>query len=592
MIEFNIESKTLNLSGLKSTITRSLILAGVFSSVVNLFSLASPLFMLEIYDRVIPSNSEATLAVLTGLVVAIYCISGFLEVIRGRVMSRIAGLIDDDMSERVITAIASARLRMPTGADVLKPAQDAELVRSFLSGPAAAALFDLLWLPFYLAICFVLHPAIGSLASLALAILVTLSFAAALSTRKKASLASASLATRNRFGEAVHRNAESISAMGILPQIRTRWKEQHRHHAETQLELADWTGLFSGLFKTTRQMVQSGSLALGAWLVLEGEMTGGTIVAASIIVARTLQPLELLIGNWRSLVAAQQSWKRLQELFKSFPDKQNPDRQNKVSLPEPTQTLRVERLSASPPGDPYRMIVNNVSFHATAGTALGIVGPSGSGKTSLAKTLSGVWTTSHGEVRLDDAPLDQWPMHMLGRHIGYMPQSSDLLPGTIGENIARLDRAAADRGIISAAHAAGAHEMIVSLPDGYQTTITDGGSNLSAGQRQRVALARALYGDPFLVILDEPNSNLDRAGDEALVGAIRGVKARGGIAVVVTHRDSILSQLDTLLVMKNGTATAFGPREIVLQSIKNAADSSVRLQRPPLQPVPPLVEHG
>lgn len=562
-------------------------MAGVFSSVVNLFSLASPLFMLEIYDRVIPSNSEATLAVLTGLVVAIYCISGFLEVIRGRVMNRIAGLIDDDMSERVITAIASARLRMSTGADVLKPAQDAEQVRSFLSGPAAAALFDLLWLPFYLVICFVLHPAIGSLASLALAILVTLSFAAALSTRKKASLASASLATRNRFGEAVHRNAESIAAMGILPQIRTRWKEQHRHHAETQLELADWTGLFSGLFKTTRQMVQSGSLALGAWLVLEGEMTGGTIVAASIIVARTLQPLELLIGNWRSLVTAQQSWKRLQELFKSFPDKQN-----KVSLPEPTQTLRVERVSASPPGDPYRLIVSNVSFHATAGTALGIVGASGSGKTSLAKTLSGVWKTSQGQVRLDDAPLDQWPMHMLGRHIGYMPQSSDLLPGTIGENIARLERAASDRAIISAAHAAGAHEMIVSLPDGYQTTISEGGSNLSAGQRQRIALARALYGDPFLVILDEPNSNLDRAGDEALVGAIRGVKARGGIAVVVTHRDSILSQLDTLLVMKNGTATAFGPREIVLQSIKNAVDPGVRLQRTPLQPVPPLVEHG
>lgn len=573
--------------GLNSTILRSVLLAGVFSSVINLFSLAGPLFMLEVYDRVIPSHSEATLVALTALLGGIYLFSGFLDVIRARIMSRIAGLIDNDMSERVITAIASARSRMPAGGDVLKPAQEADQIRAFLCGPAISALFDLPWVPLSLATCFFLNAAIGSLAGGALTILVTLSFVATMCTRTQARLASEATAERNRFGEAANRNAESIKAMGLLPQVRARWTEAHRHQARIQLQLVDTSALFSGLFRTTRQMVQSGSLALGAWLVLEGQMTGGAIVAASIIVARTLQPLEVLIANWRSLVSAMQSWKRLQELFKSFPDEGH-----KMALPEPTQSLSVERLSASPPGEQNRMTISNITFRAVAGTAVGIVGPSASGKSSLAQALSGVWEPRIGEVRLDEAPLEQWPMQMLNKYVGYMPQNCDLLPGTIGENIARLDRSAPDCEIIKAARAAGVHDMIVSLPHGYQTQIREGGANLSAGQRQRVALARALYGDPFLIVLDEPNSNLDRAGDDALVDAIIRVKARGGIVVVVTHRDSILSQLDMLLVMHNGTATAFGPREIVLQSIKNGTGSSARFQRPSRQGTPSAVEHG
>ncbi len=573
--------------GLNSTIFHSLLLAAVFSSVINVFSLAAPLFMLEVYDRIIPSRSEPTLAVLTVLLGGIYLFSGFLDITRARVMNRIAGLIDDDLSERVITVVASGKLRMPTGGDVLKPVQEADQIRAFLSGPVVTALFDLPWLPLSLATCFYLHPAIGALAGFALAILLTLSFLAILCTRKQARTASDAIAARNRFGEAAHRNAESIRAMGLLAQVRVRWTEAHRHQARIQLQLVDTAGLFSGLFRTTRQMVQSGSLALGAWLVLEGQMTGGTIIAASIIVARTLQPLELLSANWRSLVSAVQSWKRLHDLFQSFPD-EDP----KVALPAPTQSLRVDRLSASPPGEQSRVNVSNVSFRATAGTAVGIIGPSASGKSSLARALSGVWTARSGEVRLDEAPLDQWPIQMLNRYVGYMPQCSDLLPGTIGENIARLDRSAPDTEIIKAARAAGVHEMIVSLPGGYQTPVLDGGSNLSAGQRQRVALARALYGDPFLVVLDEPNSNLDRTGDEALIAAISGVKARGGIVIIVTHRDSILSQLDALLVMQNGTATAFGPREIVLQSIKGSAGSSSRFQPKPLQRAHSLVENG
>jgi PrtD family type I secretion system ABC transporter len=542
-----------------------LIGALVFSGVINLLALSGPLFMLEIYDRVIPSKSVETLVALLILIAGLYGLSGLLELARSRVMSRVAGMMDAAISSRVAAVIAGASLRTRMTGDILKPAQDADQIRSFLSSSGPMALFDLPWMPIYLAICFFLHPLIGWLAAGAMVVLVIITLFADLVTRRQTRQISEAVSVRNRFGEALHRNAEAIAAMGLLSQAEAQWNEAHERSSELQRKTGDIGGLTSGLSRTVRQMVQSGGLALGAWLVIQGDLSGGAIIAGTTVLARALQPIEQVIGNWRTMVAARQSWRRLEEVFKLFPGEAE-----RTALPAPSRSLSIEGLFAAPPGERQRMTVQNVSFRVEAGTVIGVIGPSASGKSSLVRAITGVWPQARGKVCLDGAALDQWPSPLRGRHIGYMPQNSDLFPSTIALNIARLDRDASHDGIIAAAQAAGVHDMIVALPDGYETQVGDNGVNLSAGQRQRVALARALYGDPFLVVLDEPNSNLDMDGDRALAQAIAGVKARGGIAIVVAHRKSVLAQIDMLLVMENGIAKAFGPRDTVLRGLQQS----------------------
>ncbi|NKJ38681.1 type I secretion system permease/ATPase [Rhizobium sp. SG570] len=534
-----------------------------FSGVINLLALSGPLFMLEIYDRVIPSKSVETLVALLILIATLYGFSGLLELARGRVMSRIAGVMDAKISTRVAAVIAGASLRTRMTNDILKPAQDADQIRSFLSSSGPMALFDLPWMPVYLAICFFLHPLIGWLAVGAMVVLVVITLSTDLVTRRRTRQISDAVSVRNRFGEALHRNAEAIAAMGLLSQAGAQWNEAHERSAELQRKTGDIAGLTSGLSRTIRQMVQSGALGLGAWLVIEGDLSGGAIVAGTTVLARALQPIEQVIGNWRAMVAARQSWRRLEEVFKLFPPEAE-----RTALPAPSKSLSIEGVFAAPPGERQRMTVQNVSFRAEAGMAIGVIGPSASGKSSLVRAITGVWPHARGKICLDGAALDQWPSDLRGRHIGYMPQSSDLFPSTIALNIARLNRDASHDAIIAAAQAAGVHDMIVALPDGYETQVGDNGVNLSAGQRQRVALARALYGDPFLVVLDEPNSNLDMDGDRALAQAIAGVKARGGIVIVVAHRNSVLAQIDMLLVMENGVAKAFGSRDRVLRGLQ------------------------
>ncbi len=482
---------------------------------------------------------------------------------RGKVLSRTASLIDARLSRRVLQAIAGASLKTRIGGDVLKPAQEMDQIRSFLGGAGPAALFDLPWMPVYLAVCFLLHPLIGWLAAAAMLILITLTIATDIFTRSSTQKAASAISSRNRFGEAAHRNAEAIAAMGMLEEVETRWADAHFGLTALQRRTGDVASTFAGASKTLRQAVQSGSLALGAYLVIQGDMSGGMIIAASIIVARALQPIEQVIANWRNMVGARQAWQRLQDLFKLFPEPNE-----RTALPAPTNSLAVDGDFAAPPGERQQMTVQNVSFRVQAGTVVGVIGPSASGKSSLVRAITGVWSLTRGKVSLDGASLDQWPAHERGKHIGYMPQSSDLFPGTIAENIARLNPRADDSAIVAAARAAGAHEMIVALADGYETQVGDGGLNLSAGQRQRIALARALYGDPFLIVLDEPNSNLDADGDKALAGAIDAVKRRGGVVIVVAHRNSVLAQIDLLLVMENGVAKAFGPRDEVLKAIQ------------------------
>lgn len=535
--------------------------AFVFSCMINILALTAPIFMIEVYDRVIPSKSLPTLVALLIVVAGLYAFSGILDVIRGRVMSRMAAVIDASLSRRVFAVISGAALRIGMTGDALKPAQDLEQMRSFLGGVGPVALLDLPWMPAYLAICFLMHPMIGLITAAAMVLLVALTLLTELLTRKLTKASSSAMVTRNRFGEAANRNSEAVAAMGMGEHGSRRWEETHDAYIALQRRIADITGTMSGLSKTIRGFVQSGTLALGAYLVIRGDLSGGMILAANVLVGRALAPAEQVIANWRNLLAARQGWQRLKEVLALFPEETA-----RTALPAPHRSLSVEAVLVSPPGS-KRATVQNLSFRAEAGSVIGIIGPSASGKSSLVRTIAGVWTPARGQVRLDGASLDQWPAGERGRHIGYMPQSLDLFPGTIAENIARLDPSADDSAIIKAARAAGAHDMIVSFPDGYETQVGDGGANLSAGQRQRVALARALYGDPFLVVLDEPNSNLDTDGDRALAEAVLGVKQRGGIVIVVAHRNSVLSLLDFLLVMENGAAKAFGPRDAVLKSL-------------------------
>ena len=537
---------------------------------INILAFSGPLFMLEVYDRAIPSRSLPTLSALIVLVAGLYAFSGLLDALRARVMTRLAALFDTALSGRIFTTVALSSLRARHSGDALRAAQDADQIRQFLAGAGPMALFDLPWMPVYLAVCFLLHPLIGCLAVGAMVILTALTLLIDWRTRKLTRDAAAALSRRNRFGEAAFANAEALAAMGMADRAGKRWAEAHDAYAVAQRRGADVASGLGAASKAVRYGVQSGSLGLGAYLVIHGDMSGGSIIAASIIVARALAPVEQLIGNWRTMIGARQAWTRLKAGLALFPQESA-----HTALPAPCRSLTVSGLFLSPPGD-KRLTVQNVGFTVQSGTAIGIIGPSASGKSSLVRGLTGVWSLARGSVRLDGAALDQWPAEARGRHIGYMPQSSDLFPGTIAENIARLDRQADDSAIVAAAKAAGVHEMIVSLPEGYETEVGPGGTDLSAGQRQRVALARALYGEPFLVVLDEPNANLDVDGDKALADAILSVKARGGIVLIVAHRNSVLGLLDQLLVMEAGVMKSFGPRDAVLARIREQRPKAPR----------------
>lgn len=531
-----------------------------FSLLINLLGLSGSFFMLQVYDRVIPSGSIPTLVALSALVALLYGFYGFLDIMRSRVLVRLGHMVEATFDHRVFAIISGMRLKS-VNADALRPAREMDQVKQFVGGAGLAMLFDLPWLPFYLAICFFLSPLIGFLAVAAIALLAGFNLAAGIKTRALTKQHTELLVRRNRLGEASSRNAELLAAMGMTQRAALEWEYVSGDLSSVAKKLSDTSGFYAGLSKIIRNAVQSAALGLGAYLVIRGELSGGSIIAGSIIVARTLAPIEQMIAHWRGLLQAQQAWKRLKGLMSEFPEE--PVR---VTLPAPCETFIVENLHVALPGQKLPTI-SNINLKAAAGTVVGVIGPSGSGKSTFARAVVGVWPILRGRVSLDGAGLEQWPPSSLGNHIGFMPQSSDFFPGTIASNIARLDPAAAHEAIVAAAKSAGAHEMIVGLPDGYDTQIGADGAGLSAGQRQRIALARALFGQPFLVVLDEPNSNLDAEGDLALVQAVRGVRDRGGIAVVIAHRKSIMSEVDFLLVIEQGAAKAFGPRDAVLKAL-------------------------
>lgn len=534
---------------------------GVASALVNLLYLTGSFFMLEVYDRILPSRSIPSLIALSLLALLLYAFQGAFELIRGRMLVRIAGALDESLNGRIYRAIVKAPLKLRMQGDGLQALRDFDQVRSFLSGVGPAALFDLPWLPFYIAICFLFHPVIGLIAIIGGLILTLLTYLTNRGTQAPAKKASEAGGLRNVFAQASQRNAEVVHAMGMSARLTALWERRNTEFRDENRRTSDIGNGYGALSKVFRMALQSGVLAAGAVLVIRGEASPGIIIAGSILTARALAPVELAIGNWRGLVAARQSWQRLKELLNALPEADAP-----LQLPDPHERLTVEGLASGPPAA-QRLVVSDVNFTVRAGGAVGVIGPSASGKSSLARAILGIWPAYRGSVRLDGAALDQWDSDALGKHVGYLPQDVELFAGTIAQNICRFAEDATSEAIVAAAKAARVNDLILRLPNGYDTEIGDGGMTLSAGQRQRVALARALYGDPFLVVLDEPNSNLDAEGEQALSEAIMSVRSRGGIVIVVAHRPSALASVDLVLMMNEGRMQAFGPKEQVLGQV-------------------------
>jgi PrtD family type I secretion system ABC transporter len=529
--------------------------------VVNVLALTSPLFMLQVYDRVLASGSVPTLVGLCVLAAGLYLFQAGLDIIRARVLLRVGEHFDGALCGRVHDAVVRLPLLARMPGDGLQPLRDLDNVRGFLSGQGPTALFDLPWMPLYLGICFLFHFWIGMTALVGAAVLVLLTLLANALSQRPVRDGIAHNMARNGLLEASRRNAEVVQALGFGARLEARWRRANADYLHANRRAGDIAGGLGGLSKTLRVMLQSAVLGVGAWLVIEQQATGGVMIASSIMVGRALAPVDLAIASWKPFLMARHSWKRLQDLLGRIPPLPET-----MPLPAPYKELRVENVTILPPGE-KRPTVTGIGFAIAAGSALGIIGPSGSGKSTLSRALVGAWPAAGGKVRLDGASLDQWDREALGRHIGYLPQGVELFDGTIADNIARFEEDADPDAVVAAAQAAGAHDLILRFEDGYRARIGEGGSSLSAGQRQRIGLARALYRDPFFVVLDEPNANLDAEGEAAVVRAIAAVRERGGIAVVVAHRPSAIGAVDQVLMMEGGRQKAFGPRDAVLGQV-------------------------
>ncbi|PDS71387.1 type I secretion system permease/ATPase [Rhizobium sp. L43] len=544
---------------------------GATSALVNILTLTGSFFMLQVYDRVIPGHSLPTLVGLGIIAATLYVFQGILELVRSMLLVRVGLSVDERFGETVYDSLILFPSRMQVPGDGLQSVRDLDSVRGFLSGPGPTALFDIPWMPLYLGLCFLFHVWIGIAALTGALILVGLTIVAEQKSRQPAKEAAKIASERTALAEATRRNSETVLAMGFGHLLGKKWSEINRRYLSNHLRATNVTGTLGTLSKILRMMLQSAVLAVGALLVIRQEASGGIMIASSILVSRALAPVELAISQWKGFAAARDSWSRLLKLAELMPTDER-----EVSLPKPVSAVKAENLHLAAPGSKVS-IIRSISFELVAGEAVGVIGPSASGKSSLARGLVGVWPPIAGTVRLDGASLSQWDPRALGKHIGYLPQDVSLFGGSIAENIARFDPDAASDKIIAAAKAAGVYDMIVQFPEGFETKIGEQGSALSGGQRQRVALARALYGEPFLIVLDEPNSNLDAEGEAALSRAILSVRARGGIVVVVAHRPSALVAVDKVLVLANGQMQAFGPKDEVLKNTTQPAAPPIRL---------------
>jgi ATP-binding cassette subfamily C protein len=533
----------------------------ILSAVLNILMLGGSIFMMLVYDTVLPSRSIPTLTGLLIMVIVVYLFQGVLDVIRGRVLSQVGASVDRGLGARIHQLIGKMALRVRMPGDGLQPVRDLDNIRVFLSSNGPAALIDLPWMFFFILVLFLLHYWLGITVFAGALVLVALTFLTERATREPSKGVTALTAQRQSMAEAARRHAEVFQAMGMGHRMTRNWIRISDQNLAAQQKLTNVGSTLGGSSKILRMLLQSLVLAVGALLVIDNQATGGIIFASSILAARALAPVEVAIANWRGFVAARQSWARLQQFLKELPEREEPQQ-----LPPPASTLSVEALSLAPPGA-TRLTVDGVTFLARAGESIAVIGPSGSGKSTLVRGITGIWRPVRGSVRLDGAALEQWSSESLGRHIGYLPQNVELLEGTVAQNIARFEPDASSEKIIAAAKLAGVHDLIVRLPDGYQSEVGADGSALSAGQRQRIALARALYGDPFLIVLDEPNSNLDAEGEGALAQAVDAARGRGAVVVLVAHRQSILSVVNNILYMRDGRALAYGPRDEVMRKL-------------------------
>jgi len=540
---------------------RSFWSVALFSGVVNLLMLAGPLYMLQLYDRVLVSRSVPTLVALSAFLLGAYLFQGILDVIRGRIVVAISGQLDERLEVAVHEAVVRGAIKAGPNGESHQPVRHLDQIRSFLTSGGPLALVDVPWIPAFMAVCFLIHPLLGFLSLAGALSLLAVTKLTERANREPSSQLARSYGARAAMVEMNRRNSETLMAMGMLPALTQRWADINRRYVQSVERAATATGSYGSVSKILRLLLQSAMLGLGAFLVIRGELTAGGMIAASIMMGRALAPIETAIANWRGLIAARESVGRLTETLA-----QTATAAPATSLPRPAMSLDVQNLAIAAPGSRHA-IVNRVNFSLSAGDTLAVIGPSGSGKTSLGRTLVGVWAPANGEVCLDGASIAQWSPEALGPHIGYLSQSIELFGGTVAHNVARMESAPDSAAVIAAAKAAGAHEMILQLPAGYDTPIGEGGAILSAGQRQRVALARALFGDPFLVVLDEPNSNLDNAGESALLEALQTLKAKGVITIVIAHRQGVLSVCDKVLCLANGAQQAFGPRDEVLTKI-------------------------
>lgn len=534
---------------------------------INLLMLVPPLYMLQLYDRVLSSRSEETLLMLTLIVIALFVIMGLLEFVRSRILIRVANRVDARLSDRLFECMFALANRFPSRASA-QPLNDLSQIRQFLGGTPLFAFFDAPWIPIYISILFLFHPWFGWFGVFAILIVMALTLINETRTKKGIENSAKMFQSSQNFILSSLRNSEVIEAMGMHEQIRNKWKERYQGFLSEQSSASDEAGVWSNASKLTRMLMQSLILGLGGYLAIISEVTPGMMIAGSIILGRALAPLDLMTNTWKQFTSARLAYSRLTQLMNDFPAQEA-----KTALPAPKGRLSIENLTLVPP-DSKTPSLHNLSFEITAGETVGVIGPSAAGKSSLARALLGIWHPHSGKVRIDGAQIDHYDRNVLGSHIGYLPQDIELFEGSVSENIARYGQIDAEK-VIEAAKIAGVHDMILRLPQGYDAPIGIGGSALSGGQRQRIALARALYDYPSIIVLDEPNSNLDDVGERALLQAIIELKARSITVILITHRPSILGVTDKILLLREGVLQLYGNRDEVLAALSQKASLAI-----------------
>jgi ATP-binding cassette subfamily C protein EexD len=555
----------------------SFLYVGFFSLFINLLMLVPAFYMLQVYDRVVATGSTSTLLMLTLLMFFLLGTMGSLEWVRSRILVRVGTKIDTLLGTRLYDVSFKQSLFTGGAQATAQPLQDLNGLRNFLTGASIFAFFDAPWLPVYLLVMFVFHPLIGFIGLVSAIILAAVAIANEKMTGPLLALANKENAVASAATVKNLRNAEVIESMGMLPKIRGRWEEQNRKTQFWQASASERAGIFQSVSKTFRLFVQSFILGVGAYLAIQQEITPGLMIAGSILLGRALAPIDQMIGAWKGFVMARSQYNRLNELLDKVPP--TPER---MSLPAPSGVISAQGATITPPGAPGP-VVKGATFQINAGEVVGIIGPSAAGKSTLARGILGIWPTVSGAIRIDGAESFSYNREELGPHIGYLPQDIELFDGTVSENIARFGDVDAEQ-VVQAAQDAGVHDMILRLPEGYDTTIGQSGGVLSGGQRQRVGLARALYGKPSIVLLDEPNSNLDDQGEQALKAAIETLKANGCTTLLITHRLSVLSQVKNLMLMNEGLVVAYGPRDDVLKKLQALQAKAPKAPRAPAEP--------